>query len=263
MKDIIKSFQDLVALGYSGADADLAVSLFEYDLVWRLDGDIYRFVYGTSEKKHGFGQGHIRKDTNFLESFDWVNWDTISKYVGLPKTDLLKEEIPYIISTLLNYYGCYNVFGVSPGNFTLFLSNDRKWKEPKEFTALARSREHKGLFQSALKGLKGTTIPWTASNIQSHSGPERPARLKPNGHLLISQVLSAVTRTKNEAEEAKLKKEIRFLKGREIYFAYRLAGFKATITEATSKTRSVLGHRDSGNYVVALDATITMEIEKL
>jgi hypothetical protein len=108
--------------GYTGTDASLEVSLFEYGLIWAqgLEGHEkdYHFIYGVDVDGEGnynlFDWADIPVDCDPEKEWDFVEWDKVAEFAGYKnKAEFLKQSIPMIVFDLIAYYGCDNVFGSS------------------------------------------------------------------------------------------------------------------------------------------------------
>jgi hypothetical protein len=112
--------------GYTGTDASLEISLFEYGLAWKRDGEDFRFIYGKLSDESGnyyhFDWARINASCDPAKEFDWVDWKAVSDFAGKNTAELLcinSEELPFLIYDLLSYYGHENVFGSSYSGFEI------------------------------------------------------------------------------------------------------------------------------------------------
>ena len=128
-----KTIKELEAEGYSGVDADLATSLFEYGLAWKACEDTqgepnqyYRFIYGVDIV--GKGNNPTRwKDFDYslwneddfysLQKEPWFNRESVLSFAGMADgEDFL---FPRDIDTFISYYGTDNIFGSSYSSFEI------------------------------------------------------------------------------------------------------------------------------------------------
>ena len=115
----LATLRDYEKAGYEGQDVNLDISLYEYGLIWKKTrlGDEWDFIYGVDYDGGEYTTfdvcGITSNKKNFLEEFDWVDWNDVSQVVGLTVKQLQELEIPDIVLDLLNYYGYINVFGTS------------------------------------------------------------------------------------------------------------------------------------------------------
>jgi hypothetical protein len=110
--------------GYTGTDASLETSLFEYGLIWIKGTEghekDFHFVYGVGlhETDNGteyntFDWADVPIDTDPEEEWNFVDWAAVCSFVGMEKTDFLSQPLPMIVYDLISYYGHENVFGSS------------------------------------------------------------------------------------------------------------------------------------------------------
>lgn len=111
----LNTIDKLEKAGFEGPDACLMISLFEYGLAWKKDGDEILFIYGI---KTGDKGNYIRFDRRMLtlpcnpeKEWNWIDdWGGVSSYMG---AIILAAPIEDIVGSLLPYYGYENVFGSS------------------------------------------------------------------------------------------------------------------------------------------------------
>ena len=153
-----KSIAELEKEGYTGIDASLDISLFEYGLAWKEEGDFIKFIYGVVPGDgvyEEFGTSSFSKNTDPQSEFDWVDWDDVFSFTGDNKDTFFNESLSYIVFALYNYYGHENVFGSSYNNvFKLTASKKVKAGEyskekEKELRDLAKEAREK---REAFKG---------------------------------------------------------------------------------------------------------------
>ncbi len=109
--------------GYTGIDADIETSLFEYGLIWvkGIEGHEkdYHFIYGVSVDEEGnynlFDWGDIAIDTDPRQEWNFVDWDSVLSLIGVPNFETMINEIPLpiIVYYLIGYYGSENIMGSS------------------------------------------------------------------------------------------------------------------------------------------------------
>ena len=112
--DNLKSIALLEAQNFQGADACLAVSLFEQNFVWRELPDEFLFVYPNPNKAGFFDRCSFEKNLDVLREFDWADFSMICVFVGDINLDQwLSRPLPQKIKDLASYYGEENVFATS------------------------------------------------------------------------------------------------------------------------------------------------------
>ena len=107
--------------GYTGTDASLETSLFEYGLIWVKGAEghekDYHFIYGVGVGSDGeynsFDCSDVPIDCNPTEEWDWVKWDKVADMCGVTVKDFLAMPLPMIVYDLVSYYGYENIFGSS------------------------------------------------------------------------------------------------------------------------------------------------------
>jgi len=108
---------------YTGIDADLETSLFEYGFIWTKNENDYHFIYGVEVNNeyiyNKFEQSSIPIDTNPIDEWGWINWDDVEKFCGMNKEEFLKQDLPYIIYDLVSYYGYEDILGSSYSPFEI------------------------------------------------------------------------------------------------------------------------------------------------
>jgi hypothetical protein len=110
--DNLNSISKLEALGFEGVDVSLTISLEEYGLAWKKDGNEYLFIHNAS---HGTNYDRTRfaADLDIYREFDWVNWDAFFRVIGGTRPDFDAMPFPHRIYDLMNYYGVENIFGTT------------------------------------------------------------------------------------------------------------------------------------------------------
>jgi hypothetical protein len=101
-----------------GHDADIGTSLFEYGLIWKNEGNRYKFLFATeSESKNldsHFAVVHsafFDNDTNPKTEWNWVDWAEVAQCRGCTVAELQSNPLPWLVYNLVSYYGWENVFG--------------------------------------------------------------------------------------------------------------------------------------------------------
>ena len=127
-----KTYQDYK--DFDGTDVDIETSLFEYGLIWTIEGDDYKFIYGVAQNvredeshcdcNYGkFDYAFVAKNCDVFKEYDWADFDCVFDFCGMSKADWSKLPLPLKISDLLSYYGYENIFGSSYGGYEI-LSQD-------------------------------------------------------------------------------------------------------------------------------------------
>lgn len=134
--DNLATIELLEAQGFSGSDASLAISLFEYDLVWRKlppDSEMdvehrtghlefpedYLFVYRISgEKDHEkqFDRQAMSSARDLAKEFNWIadgKWADLAQAYGLRVTEWHALDYPQKVCDLVHYFGWERIFGDS------------------------------------------------------------------------------------------------------------------------------------------------------
>lgn len=106
-------------IGWSGIDADLNESLFEYGLIvsYDLENNEYFCIYQNGEN---FYPGTIEKKeiNNLIEGNEWMDEEDINdflSFVGMTKNEWVNSSIENKIHDLYQYYGPENIFGTNYG----------------------------------------------------------------------------------------------------------------------------------------------------
>lgn len=97
--------------GYTGQDCSIAVSLYEYGLVWLYDTEKkeYHFIYKIISGLFDWGSFSI--DIDPAKEFDWVNWYDMAGYTGISINEIWHQPLFMLIADLVSYYGYLNIFG--------------------------------------------------------------------------------------------------------------------------------------------------------
>lgn len=108
--------------GFEGVDNGLDISLFEYGLIWRKEGDgpEYKFIYGVVHD----GRGYSSFDYAFIDPISlanetWIEWNEVSAYAGQDVRAALRLGDVRAVVALVGYYGTEEVFGGSYYTFTI------------------------------------------------------------------------------------------------------------------------------------------------
>ena len=100
--------------GYSGTDACLAISLFEYGSAWKEDDKQIEFIYGISldgSNYNRFDRCSFDLDLDVRKEFDWADFNEVESFVGLTSEKFDELSLSQKIYDLVSYYGFENVFG--------------------------------------------------------------------------------------------------------------------------------------------------------
>ena len=111
-----KTITELEKLGYSGIDACLMISLFEYGLAWKDGIKEIDFIYGIKMNDCDFTRFdriQIDKSIDVRKEYDWAEFDAVESFTGTTRKDWDKLELPQKIFDLITYYGFENVCGSS------------------------------------------------------------------------------------------------------------------------------------------------------
>ena len=98
--------------GYTGVDASLYISLYEYGLIWKeTSSGEYNFIYGINSEDDEYSFF----DYGFMSIKDWDNmlndsWFDLKAVESFSGGEL---SFPYDVHTVLQYYGYENIFGGS------------------------------------------------------------------------------------------------------------------------------------------------------
>ncbi len=103
---------------YTGLDASIEVSLFEYGLIWHKNKyckqDEYYFVYDThtTDNKGNklFGSSYLSKQDLISMFDDWASKPQIESFTG-EKFDTWIESFPSCVYDMVQYYGTDDVLG--------------------------------------------------------------------------------------------------------------------------------------------------------
>lgn len=108
------------SLGFYGGDASLAESLFCYGLIVRKEKatDEYAIVYvtqweGADEPKLFDVSFMSRKEILDIVEYSWFDIKAVLSYTGLSREGFMEGDIVNIITDMISFYGCENIFGSS------------------------------------------------------------------------------------------------------------------------------------------------------
>jgi len=104
--------------GYSGIDACLATSLFEYGMAWKENDKQIEFIYaigGDYDKVeyNKFDRITFNTDLDVRKEFDWADFEEVESFTGLTSNQFDALPLPHKINDLIGYYGFENVCGSS------------------------------------------------------------------------------------------------------------------------------------------------------
>ena len=111
-----KTITELKKLGYSGIDACLSISVFEYGLAWKEDEKEIDFIYGIKMNDcdySRFDRIQIDKSIDVRKEYDWADFKEVESFTGSTREEWNKLELPQKINDLITYYGFENVCGSS------------------------------------------------------------------------------------------------------------------------------------------------------
>lgn len=117
----------LEAQGFEGPDTSLAISLFEYDLIWRRitpdegaeQGDDTLFVYrirGDKDPEKYFDRVSMKSSLDFEKEFNWIKdsgWESFFNSTEYTEETWAEEKFEHKIYALVHHYGYENIFGSS------------------------------------------------------------------------------------------------------------------------------------------------------
>lgn len=112
----LDSISKLKAAGFTGPDASLDVSLFEYGIAYKVTDNEILFIYGTQygyDEYIRFDRCTINTDINIAEEYDWADLKTVQSSNGYSTKDWNALPLEQKITDLLRYYGYENLFGSS------------------------------------------------------------------------------------------------------------------------------------------------------
>jgi hypothetical protein len=112
----LNSIPKLKQAGFTGPDASLDVSLFDYGLAYKISNDEILFIYGTQygyNEYIRFDRCTIKTDINIQKEYDWADLQAVHSTMGYSAKDWSALPLEQQITDLLNYYGYENIFGCS------------------------------------------------------------------------------------------------------------------------------------------------------
>ena len=112
----INTIDKLESLNFKGIDACLAISLFEYGLVWKEDEKQIEFIYGIGSDSSDytrFDRCSFDLDLDVRKEFDWADFNELESFIGSTSYKFDGLPLPQKIHDLVSYYGFENVFGSS------------------------------------------------------------------------------------------------------------------------------------------------------
>lgn len=124
----LMSISLLEAQDWQGVDVDLAISLYEYGLIWRAwpeeNSTIFLFnvSYSEDDSKSMFARESFNNDTDFRKEFSHVDWPGFVKTLGISEEEWMNQDICWKVYDLLNHLGYRNVFG--EGHFLFNVNPD-------------------------------------------------------------------------------------------------------------------------------------------
>lgn len=108
----MKTIKSFVRSGFAGPDASLAISLFEYRLIWKRTKKDWEFVAPCLNRKGYYSHFFFAANTDIKKEFNWVSdWDSFLSCVGNDWDGWNKQELPLKIFDLINYFGQIEILG--------------------------------------------------------------------------------------------------------------------------------------------------------
>ena len=165
--DNLRAIPLLEAQGFVGVDASLAISLFEYDCIWREipqelrdhpDED-YLFVFSVLRENNssvnqfarvGMSACDFESDTSWIDD---ESWDSFLSTYDTSKEEWMQLPYPTRISDLSRYFGYMNIFGstIHGGAFTIKDPNDaitvREFVDELPDPAMVGSAEYTAVYE--------------------------------------------------------------------------------------------------------------------
>ena len=112
--DNLNTIEKLEYEGFEGPDACLMISLFEYGLAWKKEGDEVLFIYGIKVGNNGdyvrFDRCTLSADTDPTKEWDWADFPNVVDCMGCTLEEWLECPLTCQVNDLLSYYGFENVF---------------------------------------------------------------------------------------------------------------------------------------------------------
>lgn len=113
--DNLDTISKLEADGFTGMDASLSESIFEYGLAWRELPETKEILFvhrhPTLEKR--FDRTSFKADLDFRKEFDWADFAGLCNFLGMTADEFDAQPLPNKIADLVSYSGEENVFGTS------------------------------------------------------------------------------------------------------------------------------------------------------
>ena len=109
----LDSIPKLETAGFTGPDASLDISLFEYGLAYKVTDKEILFIYGTQygyNEYTRFDRCTIDTDINIAEEYDWADLKAVHASHGYLAKNWNALPLEQKITDLLRYYGYENVF---------------------------------------------------------------------------------------------------------------------------------------------------------
>lgn len=118
----------LEAQGFSGGDASLQISLFEYGIIWRkLSTDkpgtrpLWLFVFNAGNSRdypeHAAFAREVMEESDLERTFNWIKpaqWESLyDTHGGTTKEEWMSLPFPDRIADLYSYFGTENIFGAN------------------------------------------------------------------------------------------------------------------------------------------------------
>ena len=114
--DTLDSISKLEKAGFTGPDASLDESLFEYGIAYKVTDDEILFIYGTQygyDEYIRFDRCTINTDIDIAKEYDWADLKAVQSVNGYSTKDWNTLPLEQKITDLLRYYGYDNLFGSS------------------------------------------------------------------------------------------------------------------------------------------------------
>lgn len=111
MKDT--TIKQLETEGWQGSDLCLAISLFEYGLVWRVTETEIEFIHrlDRGHTPYHYNRCSYPLTTDVYKEWNWVYWDALFNCQGTSQEEYDAESLAYKIFDLFRYYGDEEIFG--------------------------------------------------------------------------------------------------------------------------------------------------------
>lgn len=109
----LASISLLKAQNFRGDAMRLAISVFEYGLVWRELENEFLFVYRHPSIANKFDRCLLSKVTEPENEWGWALKSEFFRATGMEKDKWLALPLTQQVTDLVSYYGTANVFGSS------------------------------------------------------------------------------------------------------------------------------------------------------